>query len=580
MNELAEPFDVTVVLAPVRRSMGLVRLGHGMVRGLVAGIVLGLFVLSLNYLTPIPRASDFAVLMVGVGLFAGLLWSGRRWPSPLDAARAADRYFGLEDRLTTALEYRTARAPLAQLQRSDTAQHIVGLPLKQSCGRRFQWPEVGAAAVAVALFGILFAVGTPSTHRSLAASPSDVTRIHRAALHVPALVHATQHGLTPEEQRSASVLRLQQALARLQRQLLRASTRASALRAISATQQQLHRIAAGLHPISPRAANQLSRALGRSPGGSKAKLASSRSTLSNTTRALNRMANSLSHLNAAQRAALARRLARAANQVSDGTMRSDLHQAASSLAYNDSRTASSALQRAASTLAKSPVSRRTQASVGAASSGLDALKQQVSGLGTAGKGAPTGGAPSGKSPGQGSGQGSGAGRGKAHTPGAGKGQGSAPGKANHAGSGQGSGRGTGSGQGNGQGSESRKGAGNGRGRGAGTGTGQGRGSGQSSGSGSGAGSGGTGGHGPGGGQGNAGPHGQGRYTRVYAPGHQSKGPQTVLTGPNGQPLPGSFVPYRDVLQRYAASAHQALGRGALPPSLQAYVRQYFSSISH
>ncbi len=580
MNELAEPFDVTVVLAPVRRSIGLVYLGHGLVRGVAAGALLGLTVLGLDHAVPFSIASELAIAAMVMGVLAGVIWSGRRWPSPLDAARAVDHHFNLDDRLTTALEFRTAHAPLAVLQRSDTARHIAGLQLTRSRGRRIYWPEVTAAAVAVALFGILFAAGTSPVRREAATSPSDGVRIHRAAQHVPSLIRAAQRGLTPEAQHSPSVQRLEQALARLQRQLLHTSNRASALRAISATQQHLQRIAAGLHPISPPAVSQLNHALGQAPAGSHAKKQSSRASLAASTRALNRLARSLSHLNTKQRAALARKLARAANGVSDTSMRSALQQAASSLAYNDPRTASVALQRAASTLAQSPASQSAQSRLGAASNGLDALKQQVSGLANGSKGAAASGAPSGQTAGQGSGKGAGTGqgKGKGNTPGSGKGTGSAAGKGSRSGAGQGSGRGAGSGQGNGRGSGSGKGAGNGTGHG--SGAGQGQGASQGSGSGAGAGSSGTGGRGPGGGQGSAGSHGRGRYSTVYAPGHQGKGPQTAQTGPNGQPLPGSFVPYREVLQRYAASAHQALSRGALPPSLQAYIKQYFSSISH
>jgi hypothetical protein len=66
---------------------------------------------------------------------------------------------------------------------------------------------------------------------------------------------------------------------------------------------------------------------------------------------------------------------------------------------------------------------------------------------------------------------------------------------------------------------------------------------------------------------------------VYIPGHQGKGREVVQNGPNGAPLPGAIVPYQQVVGQYAQSAHQALDRAAVPPALQSYVRQYFSTIS-
>jgi hypothetical protein len=67
---------------------------------------------------------------------------------------------------------------------------------------------------------------------------------------------------------------------------------------------------------------------------------------------------------------------------------------------------------------------------------------------------------------------------------------------------------------------------------------------------------------------------------VYVPGHLGKGADTIQTGPQGNPAQGLVVPYQQVLASYNRSAHQALDRSALPPSLQRYVQRYFSSISH
>ncbi len=67
---------------------------------------------------------------------------------------------------------------------------------------------------------------------------------------------------------------------------------------------------------------------------------------------------------------------------------------------------------------------------------------------------------------------------------------------------------------------------------------------------------------------------------VYIPGQEGKGPESIRNGPNGAPQPGALVPYQQVIGKYAQGAHQALDHAALPPAMQAYVRQYFSTISH
>jgi hypothetical protein len=66
---------------------------------------------------------------------------------------------------------------------------------------------------------------------------------------------------------------------------------------------------------------------------------------------------------------------------------------------------------------------------------------------------------------------------------------------------------------------------------------------------------------------------------VFVPGKQGKGAVIVRNGPKGAPASGALVPYQQVVGQYAQSAHQALDRAALPPSLQGDVRRYFSTLS-
>jgi hypothetical protein len=174
------------------------------------------------------------------------------------------------------------------------------------------------------------------------------------------------------------------------------------------------------------------------------------------------------------------------------------------------------------------------------------------------------------------------------SPAAGKGlkNGAATGQGTSGKNGKALGRGTGTGKGKGKGKGAGQGLRPGQGRGTGLrGTGKGRGTGQGRGQGragqgtvAASGKGTSGAHGKGG-TGQSSLTKAGRSVTVFVPGKQGKGAEIVRTGPQGTPLSGNLVPYQQVVLRYTQSAHQALDRSALPPSLQSDVRRYFSTLS-
>lgn len=558
------PFDVLAVLAPARRQLGLRRVASWAVRGLLAGGIVALLVLGAAHLHRFSAALLIAAGAVVAGLLVGLAIGIRRWPDRLQTARAVDHHFNLHDRLTTALELRTSSLPLSELQRSDAGRRLAGLKPRESARGQLSGRESGAAAVVLTVLLALALVGLPAARGAVQTSYADQQRVHHATqTGIPRIVRKVNLGLGPVTRHDAAMRNLNLALQHLRHQLQHASNRAGALRAISATQQQLHRIAASLHPIKPAAVSQLNRALAsRMSAQQRAEAAgNSQKALKAAASTLQRLARELAHMSAAQRAALARSLAKAASTTSDSTLRSALQQAASSLGYQDPKTAASALQEAAAALDRSPSAHAAQSAVNSAAAGLESMKGAVSGLSSqAGGSTSSGSATTSQTPGSGQGQGSGQGKGNGSGRGKGSGAGQGQGKGSGSGQGQGRGTGTGSGQGTGRG----QGSGNGRG---------------SSGSG---GAGGTGGHGIGGGRGGSGGQGSGHLsTRVYIPGKFGKGTHTIQNGgPSGAPLRGSTVPYRQVIGQYEQTAHTALDRAALPPSMQTYVRQYFSSISH
>lgn len=551
----APRLDLDAILAPARRRLAQARVELWAVRGLAAGAAAGLLVILAAHARPWGGATVAAMLLVGLGGLAGMGWGVRLWPDTAQAARAVDRHFALSDRVTTALETASSDRPVTRLLHADVARRLEGLTISEAGRLPRRGGELGAAGATLVLLAALVAVWVPERGGVGAPASSDSRVVKQAAtVKMPQLIGKVGQLPTSRQRTNPALRALSLALLRLQRQLARTSTRPAALRTISTTQQELHRIALSVHPVRPQAVSQLNHALApQMSARQRAGAASSRrGALAAAARTLNRLARSLSRLTPSQRAALAGSLARAANTTSDSRLRASLHQAASSLGYNDSQSAARALQQAASTLSQTQNSEAVQARASEANSRLDALKGDISGVRSGLSGASVAAAQSSASgqapgkPGQGTGRGTGTGR-----------QGR--------GSGQGAGQGRGSGSGQGRGSSG--GHGSGHGQGAGTGSGSG-------------GQGGTGGHGAGGGRSGAGPQGRGRTgASVYIPGKAGKGAHIIRNGPNGAPLPGYTVPYRQVVGQYTQSAHAALDRASLPPDLQTYVRGYFSAIA-
>ncbi|HEX6508469.1 MAG TPA: hypothetical protein VF221_12630, partial [Chloroflexota bacterium] len=508
-------FSVSDSLGPVRRRIGLGRVRAWAVRGLAAGASVAILLLVSAHLATVPwEPLPLGIAVIVLGALAGAGYGVGQWPDTLDAARAADRHFSLHDRLTTALEYRASADPFFGLQRADAGRRIDGLELAQSGRAALDLREtVLAGALLLAFAALLFVGGTSPGHTSAAAA-GEGRRIHSAAVtRVPQITRKVEAGLTPATRQNPALRKLSLALARLRNQLEHTATRAAALRSISATQQQLHRLAASLHPVNKAAVAQLNSSLAHYMTAKQraAATASDRKALAAAAKTLQQLGQKLAHMSAAQRAQLARSLTQAANSTADSRLQASLRQASSSLGYNDPQTAAQSLRQAASALAQTPAQQTAQSRLSAANGQLDSLKNAVSGVGSGNGQRNTSGA-------TGSGTGKGAGS---------SGKGSASGSGGKGGSGQ-SGKGSsGKGSSNGKGSS---GAGSGSGKGTGSGSGSGKagsgGRGSGSGSGSGNGQGGTGGRGAGGGRGGAGNQGQGRYTTVYAPYKQGKGPKT------------------------------------------------------
>jgi len=242
-----QALDVRDALRPVIRAMGVGRIARSTLLGFAAGAVGGAVLLAAARLHSFDRALLLALLSTALGAVVGVAFGAMRWPRPLEAARAADRHFGLDDRLTTALELRSSDSPVATMQRRDVSRRIDGLRLSRSHGRWMRQSEGAAIGLAiVALAGTLWLSAALGPTRAPHAASKPVATEHARRAVAAQLKHLAAQlrlGLTPQQRQTAAMRKLDLVLARLRRQLLNASTQRSALRAISTTQQQLHQLA-------------------------------------------------------------------------------------------------------------------------------------------------------------------------------------------------------------------------------------------------------------------------------------------------------------------------------------------------
>src|SRR5207245_7234263 len=104
------------------------RAEHYAVRGLFYGALAGALLLLLKFLLG-PWALAAAGVTVVVGLLAGAAWGATKRVPLADAARLADRHYGLQDRVTTAMEWsaRSDRTPMVDWLAADATAGVAAL---------------------------------------------------------------------------------------------------------------------------------------------------------------------------------------------------------------------------------------------------------------------------------------------------------------------------------------------------------------------------------------------------------------------------------------------------------------------
>ena len=120
------------VATQVRRR----RIEHYALRGAFWGSLLS--VLLLTFKGPLAEwALPSALGVLGVGVLTGALWGALKRTSVADAARLADRAWGLEDRVATAMDWvgRPERPPLVDALIADTLRRIERLEPRKAARR-------------------------------------------------------------------------------------------------------------------------------------------------------------------------------------------------------------------------------------------------------------------------------------------------------------------------------------------------------------------------------------------------------------------------------------------------------------
>ncbi len=367
--------DIRRTLAPLRRRLTAQTMLVWMLRGGIAGALLAVAIELIAHVIPWQGAHLIAPGVAVAGVVAGLACGLARRPSLPATIRLADQRLALHDRLLTAWEYAGAGDVLATLQRHETETTLRGVNPRQAApwsAPRRETPAMLGAGVALA--AVLFWLPNPMDAQ-LRQQAAEQAHVRAAAAAVQHIAPAVQRPNNPEghtrssaadAQRRAVIARL---LSALQTQLQTSKSTAAALKAVSQTQQKLDALTPPGGADAASALKSVESSL--SNAGQSGKSTAAASTLQS-------LSKSAATMSAAQQAALAKELARAANATSKTPqLAGSLQQAARALGRNDGQGASAALAAAAQAAQAAQAAAQAASEVAATNSALDTLKNQI-----------------------------------------------------------------------------------------------------------------------------------------------------------------------------------------------------------
>jgi hypothetical protein len=573
-STVGEQLDVGRLVRPVWRRLMFNVMARRLLLGAavtmvgIAAVTIGAHFLTLQGAFSLSETGPWYLLIAVAGCLATVFYIVHDTPTGIDAIRITDRALGLKDRLSAAYEYASENGRMVNLQRQELQMVLKG---KRIAGAvRIQAPRREIIALLLSLLLVIVTLRLPDPQADVAASQATNHRVTGFAASAVRHLIAQQPGVAPPASTAMHTTKptsTQSPTLKLLRNLaskLQASdSQRTALKAVAESLSQLRQIAS----TGTQDRAQLQAVAKAMNGGATKALSASLPTGDSraSAKAIQQLQTSVGTMSTTQRSALAQSLEQAAN-VASPSVKQALRKVAFSLGDNDLAAARAALQELQQKVAAA------QASANAVPSALKSVRQLATiqrniakGVtaspqrNAAGSRAGTSGTRSSASATRGTPRGAGGNR----TNGKNGAQATAnprvPGANSTAKPGAGStahgnNAAAGSSRSPSAGSVGTSQSGNGTGSGsAGSGTGSGSSGGTRSGNG-------------------------GHVDTVYLPGKRSTAPGIVEDGPLGSSIALTSPSFQHILSQYSSAANQALGRVALPPSLQGAVKQYFSAL--
>ncbi len=383
----------TALTRRIRRWIRRLQLAESLVwlpRGLIAGLLVAVGIALGARLRPWLLPEQAASLALGaVGLGGGLaLAAVWLWPRPTARmARAFDRRFGLQERVSTALELIGGRIPmpepLAEHQLNDALRAASGVNAAVWLPLRVRLAELIALAALAGLLAFLLLAPNPRAD-DLRAQQALEQALAEQAAELEATIREIERDESLSEAERAALTEPLEATRETLRQP--GVTQQEAVAALAEAGRSLEELSEGMLPDQRQAYEQAAEQLAGSSLTQPLADALSPPDLGSAAEATDDLAQALeeSELSAAEREDLAERLDAAAEQVEENNpaLAEQLREAAEALREGDMEAAQEALREAARTLDQqqeqlenSPLARQAEGARQQASESQRALAQ-------------------------------------------------------------------------------------------------------------------------------------------------------------------------------------------------------------
>jgi chemotaxis protein histidine kinase CheA len=311
-----------------------------------------------------PAALGISVILVA----AGIAWLVIR-PRPDTLMQRADLHLGLQERLSTAWERRSASGVMDGLLLEDALLHAERDRLKRAFPVRINRREAAALAIVAATAVALFLLPNPMD-QVLLQRQADRTSQAKAA----SAIREVEKKIAASTKSAPVAPQVQQILSDTQKKIAQAPDPRQAIAPISPAEQRLQQLSDPQTAARSSSAQNLANALSTTTAGQAAAQALANSP-SQGAQALRNLAAQLQSLTPAQRAQLATALADAAQHAQDPAMAATLQRASSALSSGDIASAGGALSDLATQMDSLQDQQNNDQAIAAAINGLEAARQ-------------------------------------------------------------------------------------------------------------------------------------------------------------------------------------------------------------